>query len=122
MSKLLKVELSSIEELDDRVAKAFDQHMKRVGQDCMDRPTDKTARTVTLVVRITPIPHVDATSGRTVITCTEVETELEVFSKIPTQKSSIKSLALRPNACFAFNPDSPDNVNQATLLEDDDDA
>jgi hypothetical protein len=107
--------LATLEKLDmGKAAAALQEHLKRAAIDCMDRPGDGKARKVTLQFDITPIVTPD-------LTCDEVHIQIQAASKVPTHRTKVYSCGLRKNGMLVFNPDSPDNVNQNTLLDGDDD-
>lgn len=112
MSSLMQLKLETLGELDGgKGALAFQHHMKRAAEDCLDRPADSKARTVTLKVELTPVMEDDGD-------CREVKAKITASSSIPVHKTKVYSLALRKNGILAFNPDAPDNINQGTLIDE----
>lgn len=106
--------LDNLKDLDGgKAAFAFEQHVKRAALDCMDRPGDPKPRTVTLVVSLIPVMEPGGD-------CTDVEAQIHAKSAVPPHKTKPYSFGLRRNGVLVFNPDSPDNVNQATLMGEDD--
>jgi hypothetical protein len=121
MSVFKKVDLTAIKDIDPAIAAAFSQQLKRIGEDCRDRPGDPAERSVTLTIKVAPVPETENLGGQAVVTCNRVESKFEITSKIPTMRSGIKSFGLQPNSLFVFNPDSPSNINQSTFIQDEDD-
>lgn len=112
--QLKQLELESLDYLDSAVSEAFRKHLKRAADDCYDRPADPKGRKVTLEVTIEPVFDQETRA------CTEVRVQAQVFSAIPKHRSRVHSVRLQPNGALLFNPDSPDDVNQATLMDEDD--
>lgn len=105
--------LGSIKDLGGgKAALAFAQHVRRAALDCKDRPGDGAARKVTLELVLSPILQPDGD-------CDEVSAQLKVSSTVPKQQTKPYSFGLRANGMLTFNPDSLDNVDQATMLKDD---
>lgn len=103
--------LGSLKHLDfGKADEAFKLHLKRATLDCLDRPADDKARTVTLQVELKPIlePGGD---------CVELNAQMQVTSKMPTHKTKVYSVGPRKNGSLVFNEDSPSNINQTTFLE-----
>ena len=110
---MLQFGLDTLRELDNgKAAIAFDRHVKRASTDCLDRPGDPKPRTVTLEIQLTP--RIDPDS----LDCTEVECRILASSKVPPHHTKALSFGLRKNGILVFNPDSPDAVDQKTLLND----
>ncbi len=114
MSQVVQFTLESLAELDGgKAVKAFEQHVRRAALDCMDRPADATARKVTLELELVPVlePGGD---------CTEVSARFRAASALPKHQTKLYSLGLRKNGVLVFNPDSPDHVDQSTLMNEGD--
>lgn len=113
MSQMLQFNLDNLSELDGgKAALAFEQHVRRAAIDCMDRPGDNKPRKVTLEVSLTPVmqPNGD---------CVEVEAQIQARSTVPPHKTKAYSFGLRKNGVIVFNPDSPDAIDQQTLINED---
>jgi hypothetical protein len=111
---LKTVSLDSLSELDNgRVAKAAAKHFARAGADCYDRPADPKERVITLEIALSPKTGQDGL-------CTGISARCKVKSKVPEHVSGTMSFAVGANGALLFNPDSPENVDQSTLLADDD--
>lgn len=106
--------LTELKKLDDGIAdEAFRGHLQRAVKDCLDRPADKKARTVMIAFKMKPDPRPDGS-------CDKVSIELEVKSTVPTHKTAVYSMDARQNGSLVFNEDSLDEIDQTTLLPDDD--
>jgi len=91
----------------------FQKHLARAAADCEDRPNDLKGRTVTLTVEVKPVPNDDGT-------CDEVSFQILAASKVPTHHSKPYSGRLHKGGMIGVNLDSLDNVNQTTLLGEND--
>lgn len=108
----VELKLGSLEELDDgRVAKAFLHHLKRLVQDCNDRPKEKGSRTLKMNVKLTPIVSDD---GGTLET-EGAEAEFSITSDIPKHKSKTYSLKTNRKGQAAYSSNSPTNADQLTF-------
>lgn len=106
--------LQSLAELDlGKGAEAFQVLLKRAVEDCMDRPGDKTARKVALEIHIVPVMEQGGD-------CTEVSAEIHCTARVPTYRTKPYSMGVRKGGMLVFNPDSPDNINQTTFIDEDD--
>lgn len=110
---LTALSLETLPQLDEKIAEAFRRHLERAAHDCYDRPADGKPRKVTLEVGLVPVIESD-------LTCKEVKLQAMVTSAVPKHKTKVLSVGLRPNAALVFNPDSLENVDQATFLDDED--
>lgn len=110
---LKKFDLGALGILENgKAVAAFEAHLKRVAADCYDRPGDPKARSVSIQVDVIPVCDVDGS-------CDRVDAQIQVTSKLPPHKTKPISLGLHPNGLFSYNPDSPGNVDQSTMLSDD---
>lgn len=109
---MLQFTLDNLRELDGGKASiAFEQHVRRAAMDCMDRPGDNAARKVTLEITLKPVMEPGGD-------CTEVKAQLKASSAVPKHQTKEYSFGLRRNGMLAFNPDSPDAVDQKTIFDD----
>ena len=107
-----QLSLGSLKSLDmGKADEAFQSHLARAADDCRDRPLEAKARKVVLEVALVPRPD---PSGDT----TEVDVQIQLTSKIPSHRTKVYPMALFRNGAVGFNPDSPDNPNQATIFND----
>ncbi len=112
--KLQQLTLETLGQLDGGKGLAlFQRHLGRAAADCEDRPNDTKARSVTLTVEVKPVPNDDGT-------CDEVTFQLLTASKVPTHHTKLYSGRLYKGGHVGINLDSLENVNQTTLLGDDD--
>lgn len=106
MGSEIKLGLATLQHLDfGKVDVATDHHLKLACKDCMDRPGDKTARTVALIFILTPEPNQDGT-------CEKILLDFQIKPKLPPHRSRTFQCAPRVNGDMVFQPDSPDDVNQ----------
>lgn len=110
MQALKELTLASLAEIDGgRFAAAFQQHIKRVSADCFERPTDSKAREITIKLSVKPI-EIDGL-------CDDVNVTMQVASTVPKQQTRPYNMALK-KAGLLYRPDSPDDVEQNSFLED----
>jgi ribosomal protein L30/L7E len=108
--------LESLKDLDyGKAHLAFQAHLARAAQDCLDRPGDSKARTVTLSIGLVPVLESD-------LDCTEVKAQIQVTSKVPVHRTKVYSLGLRRNGGLVFSEDSPEAIDQATFFDGEPDA
>lgn len=107
--------LETLKDLDmGKVVKAFEHELKRCVQDCLDRPGDTTARQVTLSMQIKPVTdpmHTDV--------CDTVSGEFEIKGKVPVRRTRVYSFGVKKTGSLMFSSDSPDNVDQKTIFDED---
>lgn len=110
---LQKFTLDSMTDLDGgKASEAFDLHVLRAAMDCLDRPGDTKPRKVKLEVSLVPVIEADGT-------CDRVNVQIHASSAVPTHRTRAYSFGLRRGGQLVFDADSPDNVNQGTLLPED---
>ena len=93
-------------------SKMLEKHIRRAAVDCNERPSDKTARKVTLELQFVPVVCTEDGS------CEMVEVSCVCKSRTPDHKSRRFAMKVQANGTLLFNPDSPDNPFQETLLND----
>lgn len=116
MPRVQEVQLSfdSLADLDDgRINKLLLQHISRVAQDCMNRPGDKTKRTVSLDFHV--VPTIDPETRE----CEQVKVEIEAKSKVPTYRSKTYEMRVTKTGLL-FNKDFPDALDQPPLFNQED--
>jgi hypothetical protein len=107
----IKLGLSSLKELDmGKIAAAFDHEMRHVVNDCLDRPGDETARTVSLCMKM--VPDCDSTGVAETVTA-----EFVIKSTVPPRTSKKYQLQTHRNGHVLVNPESPEDITQGTLDE-----
>ena len=113
MSSRTVLSLDTVCDIDKQAVKtAFDRELKKMLDDCYERPQDKTARKVRLELLIVPKANDDGTAER-------VATEFHVTSKMPGRKSQMYDMQLKPNGRALFNPESLGDASQRTLDDTD---
>ena len=111
---LEQLKIDSLTKIDGgKVGEALKTHLQRAAQDCMDRPADGKARTVTLQIDLVPVLEDDGS-------CSEVKGQFKVASKVPVHRTRVYSFGARRGGMLVYNDDAPDNFAQGTLLNDDD--
>jgi hypothetical protein len=109
MGTLEKFTLKSLSTIDgERIAIAFEQALRRVVQDCEDRPGEKQERTVTLMLAVKP--RLDAAG-----LCDDCNIQVAVTDSVPKRKSKVYNMSLRKGGHLLYNNESLDNVEQDTL-------
>lgn len=91
-----------------RVGAAFDLELKRIVQDCEDRPGDDKPRKVTIELTIEPVKD---ESGF----CEQVWGRVHVSSSVPKRKTKPISFGVRRGGMLVFNDLSEDDINQMTI-------
>lgn len=89
---------------------AFAAHIKRVSEDCYDRPGCVSAREVQLLVKVTPCIDDNGL-------CETTKMEIEVSSKVPKHVSRPIDCGLRKGGKMVFNDLSEGDVHQKTIDE-----
>lgn len=114
MGGLVAFSLESLNEVDaGRIVVAFQHELKRMIDDCRDRPGDKNARTVGLKCAITPI--LDIIDKKVI--CNGVNIEFEITGKVPVRRSRPIPMKVNDKGAY-FNTDAPDNPDQTTFFDD----
>lgn len=108
----VELNLANMDELDDgRVAAAFQKNVKDAVLDCIDRPTDKNPRVVTLELKLTPVP----TSDGAVVELEGADGSFKVKLKVPERKSKTYNFRTNKKGQLAFSSESPENADQTTF-------
>jgi hypothetical protein len=106
---LVELNLTNLNDLDEgRVATAFVHELKRVVLDCMDRPGDKSARTVSLVFKLAPVIADDGS-------CESANGEFAIHSATPKRKSKTYNFSVNKRGHLGYSQHSEDNAAQRTL-------
>lgn len=110
---LRQLTLAQVAEIDDgRIAAAFAQALKRVAQDCDDRPGDDRPRKIVLEMAFMPVLSEDGI-------CDSVKSQCQIKDTIPTRKSRVYDFGLRKGGLFSYQPMALDNHRQATMFNED---
>jgi hypothetical protein len=101
--------LESLHEFDfGKASVTFAAHLKNAVRDILDRPGDKTARSVVMEVKIAPVLHQD---GDVV----DANVQFLFSVKIPKFSTAERPLIVSRQGDLFFQPDAPDNPRQSTL-------
>lgn len=112
---LKRLSLDSLRELDSGLAvETFQQAVQRAVKDCLDRPAEKKARKVILQMTIVPVPVIN---GNT-IDCDGVKGAFQCRCKVPDVELQQIDFGVQKDGNLIFNPDSPRDHRQATMLEE----
>lgn len=107
----VKLNLKSLREMDNgKIDKLLLQGLRQVIQDCVDRPTDKKARKVTLQLIFSPIPD-------DLGACDEVSMSVQSKVSVPVKQTKTYSIGAKPSGEGFLNLASDDDVKQSTLDE-----
>jgi hypothetical protein len=113
---LMRLSLESIKEVQGGVAlEMFQNALHRAVRDCIDRPGDKRVRKVTLQMNVTPVAVVN---GNT-IDCDGAKGVFQCRSKMPDYETAEIDFGVQNSGDLIFNPDSPRDHRQTTLLPSD---
>jgi hypothetical protein len=114
--KLQKLSLATLDQLDmGKISATLEVHLRRAIADCVDRPADEKARSVTMQFELVPVLNDDAS-------CTEVSLQVQCQSKVPVHRTRVYNTGVRQTRegpMLVFNPDSPGNVRQQTFTDED---
>lgn len=97
---------------DGRIKAAVDLHLKKLIDDCMDRPGSDMARTLTLELFV--VPQLDPDTGQ----CDDVNIEFQIGSKVPKHRSrpiNCKTRKSKDGPMVLFNDLSEADADQKTL-------
>jgi hypothetical protein len=111
---LQRLSLESIKELDGGAAMhTFQDAVQRAVKDCIERPGDKRARKVVLQLALVPVPMI---TGNT-IDCDGAKGAFQCKVKIPDWETREVDFGVQNSGDLIFNPDSPRDHRQMTMLE-----
>lgn len=109
MGLLQELTLESLAKMDGgRLGLAFQQALKRVVQDCDDRPGEKKPRSVTIHLAAIPILDEDGLADNCKI-------QFQIADSVPKRRSKVYDMSLRKGGHLLFNDDSLDSVDQGTF-------
>jgi hypothetical protein len=104
--------LSSLEKIDNgKINAAFDHELKRVIEDCNDRPGMNKPRKLVLELILLP----NCGTDKDQLYCESVSAQIRVEGKIPGRKTKVYTLETKPSGSAFFNADAPENPNQMTI-------
>ena len=109
----LNLDFRSLAELDNgQMQRLLDLHMQRASQDCQNRPGIPDKRVVTLTFTLVPVQDGNGD-------CHHVQVVIGAKTKLPDYRSP--SYQMQPTTKgLAFNHDFPQELDQLSLLGDDD--
>jgi len=114
---LKRLTLETIKDLDSGIAmETFSIAVQRAVKDCLDRPGDKRARKVMLSLNITP----KAVVTNNTIDCEGARGIFQCKVKIPDWETREVDFGVQQDGNLIFNPDSPTDHRQMTLIDDPD--
>lgn len=106
-------DLDHIRQLDfGRIGAAFNLELERVVKDCMDRPADNRARSVTIGFKLRP-----SSNSLEVIDCDNVLVECEITGAVPKRRTKVYTMQPKRDGKLTFNPDLPEEPEQPTLYD-----
>lgn len=106
-----KFTLASLSDLDmGKVSAAVQGELSAVVRDLVDRPGDQAKRSVILQIDLTP-------EKNDLGVCETALVDFKISSRVPPRQSRAYSMGVHPSGGLIFNPESPDNVRQASLDE-----
>lgn len=96
-----------------KLAAAFSAEMQHVVRDCMDRPLDDKARTITIAFEVKPMLHTDSASAD----IDKVAVEATVTSKLPVRRTRVYEMAVKQDGRATFHPELPDDPEGEALFD-----
>jgi hypothetical protein len=100
MNNLTKLTFETLPQLDGKLSPLLDKHLQAVANDCINRPTDPTARKVVIEFNFTPVA--DPQTGE----CDDVDLVVEAKSKVPVFKTRGYRMRVTRGG-MGFNADDP---------------
>lgn len=112
--KLLRLTMENLGQLGGGVVpEVWSDAIRQAVRDCLDRPGDKRARKVVLQMCIVPV----ATVVGNTIDCSGAKGTVQCRTKIPDRESQEFDFGVQNSGDLIFNPDSPRDHRQMTMLE-----
>jgi hypothetical protein len=112
MAQKQQLSLASMKDVDSgKINAAFDHELKRIIEDCHDRPGMNKPRKLVLEVLLLPNCGTDANE----LYCESVAAQIRVDSRIPGRKTKVYTLDTKPSGAAYFNADAPENPDQMTI-------
>ena len=113
---LMRFSLESMKELDGgKALEQFQEAVRRIVRDCIERPADKRKRVATLQLVPVPVPTIE---GNT-IDCDGTKGAFQCKVTLPQWETSPVDFGVQQSGDLIFNPDSPRDHKQMTLIGDD---
>lgn len=91
-----------------RLRVGLDQALKRVCDDCADRPGLKKPRRVTVEFEVMPVEFTDGELD-------SVQVEFSIKERIPARSSKAYNMRAGSNGALLFNELAPEDVDQGTI-------
>lgn len=106
---LIPLSLESLKDLDaGKVSVAWQHELRRLIDDCRDRPGDVNVRELTLSLRLKPVVAQDGD-------CEGARGVFQVKSKVPMRKTKAYDFGINRKGHCYFSEMSPDAVDQPTF-------
>jgi hypothetical protein len=113
--ELYKLHAASLAHLDrGTLAVALEQALQQAARDCIDRPTDDRARTVTVTISLKPKPEYDEETRSVEIV--GAEGQYKVRCAVPDRESKPLDFGLTSDGSLIFNENVPDNHRQRSFF------
>lgn len=114
---LKEMKLDNLGLLDDgKIQGAFDAAIRRLAFDCVDRPTDGKARSLTMQIKLVPVLDEQSREAE------RVRAQVVFKEAVPPRQTRLYDLQLRPGpnrtAMLAFSEASPENADQTTIFDE----
>lgn len=107
-----KFEMKSLATIDGgRINAAFERELKRIREDCIDRPGLKRPRQVQLMVTLSPVMD---DNGTDLASC---NVQFQIKSSLPKRESKVFNMTADRRGDLLFNELSPEDVRQRTIDE-----
>jgi len=97
-----------------KIGAAFDAELSHVVKDCMDRPADNRARTVTIQFKLAP--KVDVKAG--LVHADEILVGCEIMGAVPKRRTQIYAMVPKADGLLTFHPDLPEEPEGSTLYDE----
>lgn len=112
---LKELTLENLKDLDyGKASLTFDKALRRAVADCLDRPGDNRARTVSLELKLSPVSDVVGST----ISCEGAKGVFKVKCSIPNWETQMVDFGVKRDGRLVFNEDSPRDHRQQTFLEE----
>ena len=112
---LVQLNLETIKQFDEgRVWVAFGQDLKRAVLDCIDRPTDKRVRTVTVEVELVPIAN---DGGGGCMIANDADVKMKCKLKLPHRQTISRPMRMNRSGQLIFSDLTPENPDQTHIDE-----